>query len=149
MFDIIQIQEILPHRYPLLLVDRITDMFIYNQTNNTGYLVLHPQKTLKDAKNYPILDGQKQHILSTSEDGKQTTNYFFNRMINQDNNVPMFKRDENNIFKYIDPRSVKFGNKKILERMRGEVFIVNLSNTKDSQFNIMIKNLVSNEIAYE
>lgn len=26
MFDIIQIQEILPHRYPLLLVDRITDM---------------------------------------------------------------------------------------------------------------------------
>lgn len=26
MFDIMQIQEILPHRYPLLLVDRITDM---------------------------------------------------------------------------------------------------------------------------
>lgn len=26
MFDIIQIQEILPHRYPLLLVDRITEM---------------------------------------------------------------------------------------------------------------------------
>jgi 3-hydroxyacyl-[acyl-carrier-protein] dehydratase len=26
MLDIIQIQEILPHRYPLLLVDRITDM---------------------------------------------------------------------------------------------------------------------------
>ena len=26
MLDIMQIQEILPHRYPLLLVDRITDM---------------------------------------------------------------------------------------------------------------------------
>jgi len=26
MFDITQIQEILPHRYPLLLVDRVTDM---------------------------------------------------------------------------------------------------------------------------
>lgn len=26
MLDIIQIQEILPHRYPLLLVDRITEM---------------------------------------------------------------------------------------------------------------------------
>lgn len=26
MFDIMQIQEILPHRYPLLLVDRITEM---------------------------------------------------------------------------------------------------------------------------
>ena len=26
MLDIIQIQEIIPHRYPMLLVDRITDM---------------------------------------------------------------------------------------------------------------------------
>ena len=26
MLDIMQIQEILPHRYPLLLVDRITEM---------------------------------------------------------------------------------------------------------------------------
>ena len=26
MLDIMQIQEILPHRYPMLLVDRITDM---------------------------------------------------------------------------------------------------------------------------
>ncbi len=26
MFDVTQIQEILPHRYPLLLVDRVTDM---------------------------------------------------------------------------------------------------------------------------
>jgi len=26
MLDIMEIQEILPHRYPLLLVDRITEM---------------------------------------------------------------------------------------------------------------------------
>ena len=26
MLDITQIQEIIPHRYPMLLVDRITDM---------------------------------------------------------------------------------------------------------------------------
>ena len=127
----------------------ITDMFIYNQTNNTGYLVIHPQETLKDIKNYPNTIGDKQHILSTSEDGKQNINYFFNRMINQNSNIPMFKRDENNIFKNIDPRAVKFGGKKILERLRGEVFIVNLSNTKDSQFNILIKNTINNEIAYE
>jgi len=35
MLDIIEIQEILPHRYPLLLVDRITDMEIGK--NITGY----------------------------------------------------------------------------------------------------------------
>jgi hypothetical protein len=61
----------------------------------------------------------------------------------------MFKKDENNIFKTIDPRAVKFGGKKILERLRGEVFIVNLSNTKDSRFGIEIKSAINNEIAYE
>lgn len=127
----------------------ITDMFIYNKDNNTGYLVLHPQKTLTDQRNYPKTIGDKQHVLSTFEDGKQITNYFFNRMINQDNNIPMFKKDENSIFKFIDPRAVKFGGKKTLERIRGEVFIVNLSNTKDSRFNILIKNIIDNEIAYE
>jgi 3-hydroxyacyl-[acyl-carrier-protein] dehydratase len=50
MFDIIQIQEILPHRYPLLLVDRITEMEL--------------SKSIKGFKNiYPgvlILEGMAQ-----------------------------------------------------------------------------------------
>lgn len=123
----------------------ISDLFIYNQTNNTGYLVLHNQKSLADERKYPyVLDG-KQHILSTSDEGKQSFNYFFNRTVNQDNNIPMFQRDENNIFKTIDQRAVKFGNKKVLERIKGETMIVNLSNTKDSNYNILIKNLINNE----
>ena len=124
-------------------------MFIWNATKNTGYLVLHPQKTLTDERNYPRTEGNKQHILTTFEDGKQHINYFFNRMINQDNNVPMFKRDENNIFKEIDSRAVKFGGKKILERLTGEVMLVNLSNTQDSRFNILIKSIINNETVYE
>ena len=87
--------------------------------------------------------------MTTFEDGKQHVNYFFNRMINQDNNVPMFKRDENNIFKEIDSRAVKFGGKKVLERLTGEVMLVNLSNTQDSRFNILIKNIINNETVYE
>ena len=123
----------------------ISDLFIYNQTNNTGYLVLHNQKSLADERKYPyVLDG-KQHILSTSDEGKQSFNYFFNRTVNQDNNIPMFQRDENNIFKTIDPRAVKFSGKKTLERIKGETMIVNLSNTKDSNYNILIKNLINNE----
>lgn len=36
MFDVIQIQKMLPHRYPFLLIDRVTD-FEENK-NLTGYL---------------------------------------------------------------------------------------------------------------
>lgn len=123
----------------------ITDMFIYNQTKNSGYLVLHPQKTLAENKKYPYTENNKQHIITSFTEGKQLTNYFFNRVVNQDSNVPMFKKDINNIFKVIDPRAVKFGTKKILERMAGEVFLVNISNVKDSSFNILIKNSINNE----
>ena len=127
----------------------ITDMFIYNATNNTGYLVLHPQQSLTDARKYPYEEIGKQHIMTTFEDGKQNVNYFFNRVVNQDNNIPIFKKDENNIFKEIDNRAVSFKNKKVLERMKGEVFIVNISNTQDSRFNILIKNIINDATLYE
>jgi hypothetical protein len=123
----------------------ITDMFIYNPTNNSGNLKLHPQKGIADERKYPITEGNNQHILTTFTEGKQITNYFFNRVINQDNNVPMFKKDANNIFKTIDPRAVKFGGKRTTERMKGDNFIVNLSNTKNSQYQILIKSTISNE----
>jgi hypothetical protein len=123
----------------------VTNMYIYNNTNNTGNLVIHPQKTLTEASKYPKTEGDKQHILSANIDGKQNINYFYNRVINQDNNIPMFLRDENNIFKTINSRAVKFTGKKVLERMRGEFFILHLSNAKDSSFNISIKNTINNE----
>lgn len=122
-----------------------TELFIYNSTNNTGYLILHPQESLVKDRKYPYLEDGKQHISTTFVDGKQTTNYLYNRVIDQKNNIPAFKRDENNIFKDIDPRAVKFGGKKVLEKLRGDVFMVNLSNTKDSLYQILIKNLISNE----
>ncbi len=123
----------------------VTDMFIYNATNNTGYLVLHPQKTLADSKNYPYVEDGKQHILTTFTEGKQNVNYLLNRVVDQNNNIPMFQKDENNIFKTIDSRAVKFGGKRVTEKMKGESFIVHLSNTQDSRFNILIKNIINNE----
>lgn len=127
----------------------MTDLFIYNQTNNSGYLVLNPQKTITDERKYPKTVGDKQHILTTFTEGKQGVNYFFNRLLNQDNNIPMFLKDSNNIFKDINPRAVKFGGKKSLGRLKGEVFLVNLSNTQDSRFNIIVKNVIDKETIYE
>lgn len=121
-----------------------TELFVYNQTNNTGYLILHPQESLVKDRKYPYVEDGKQHISTTFVEGKQNVNYLFNRTLNQNNNIPPFKRDSNNIFKDIDPRAVKFGGKKMIERLKGDIFIVNLSNTQDSMYQILIKNLVSN-----
>ena len=121
------------------------NMFIYNSTNNSGTLELIPQKGLKDLKNYPITNGNIQKILFTSENGKQNTNYFFNRVVNQANNIPMFITDKNNIFKQVNNSSVNFKGKKVLERLKGDYFIVHLEDIVDTRYNIILKNVISDE----
>lgn len=121
------------------------NMFIYNSTNNSGTLELIPQKGLKDLKNYPITNGNIQKILFTSENGKQNANYFFNRVVNQANNIPMFITDKNNIFKQVNNSSVNFKGKKVLERLKGDYFIVHLEDIVDTRYNIILKNVISDE----
>lgn len=119
--------------------------YIHNNTNNSGWFGLNPQKTLADNRKYPQLNGNKQEILFTADQGKQTFDYFFNRVANQDNNIPMFNRDKNNIFKTINVDSVKFTGKRMLERLRGEEFLVYLQDSKESRFNLILKNSISDE----
>lgn len=121
------------------------NLFIFNQTNCSGLLSLNPQKTLSDNRKYPITNGNIQEILFTPDQGKHNINYFYNRNINDRNNIPMFLTDENNIFKTINTNAVKFGGKKVMERMKGEWFLINLSGCDDSRYNLILKNIINNE----
>lgn len=121
------------------------NLFIFNQTNCSGLLSLNPQKTLSDNRKYPITNGNIQEILFTPDQGKHNINYFYNRTINDRNNIPMFLTDENNIFKTINTNAVKFGGKKVMERMKGEWFLINLSGCDDSRYNLILKNIINNE----
>lgn len=121
------------------------NMFIYNSTNNTGMLELIPQKKLSDTKKYPITEGNIQKILYTSENGKKNINYFFNRMVDEQNNIAMFKTDSNNIFKTINNASVNFKGKRVLERLKGQYFLVHLEGMQDSRFNLIFNSAVNDE----
>ena len=121
------------------------NMFIYNQTNNSGMLELVPQKSLTDNRKYPITEGNIQKILFSSDGGSQNINYFFNRNIKDTNNLPMFKTDRNNIFKTINNSAVSFSGKRLLERLKGDYFSVHLEGIDDSRFNLILKNSISDE----
>lgn len=116
-------------------------------TKHTGKLNLFPQKSLTDNRKYPKTNpDNSQDILFTAENGKHNVNYFFNRVIDQQRNVPMYLKDENNIFKDINPRAISFKGKSTLERMTGENIIVRLENNKESRFNVVLKYSLNNEI---
>lgn len=121
--------------------------YIYNNTKHSGMLNLFPQKTLADNRKYPRLnpDGT-QDILYTAINGYHNVNYFFNRVSNQNNNVPLWLRDDNNILKVVNPRAVSFKGKRTLERMQGdEEYIVGLVNDTESRFSIAIKKVINKE----
>lgn len=123
------------------------NMFIFNSTNNTGMLELVAQKSLNDIKKYPITENNIQKILYTSVEDKQQVNYFFNRF-NQNNNLPMFTTDKNNIFKTLNSSAVNFSPKRVLERLKGDFFMVHLEAIQDSRFNLILKNSINNENTY-
>jgi hypothetical protein len=123
---------------------------VYNNTNNSGVLNLFEQKSLADIKNYPKTNlNNTQDILYSSTEGKHNLNYFFNRVVNQDNNIPIWLWDKNMINKTINSKAVNFNQKRLLERLKGETFTVSLTNDKESRFNILLKNSIQTEIAYE
>lgn len=123
---------------------------IFNNTKHTGLLNLYAQKMLTDSRKYPITNSDSsQDILFTANEGKHNINYFFNRVINQDRNIPIFNKDRNSIFKDINPKAVSFKGKRTLERMTGESFIVSLTNDNESRFNIILKNSINDETVYE
>lgn len=127
--------------------DKGFDTFsMFTETKHTGALKLFPQKSLADNRKYPKTNSNNtQDILFTSVDGHHNINYFFNRVIQQQRNVPMYLRDDNNIFKTINPRAISFTGKRTLERMISETAIVRLENNTESRFNLVLKNSINNE----
>ena len=124
---------------------------IYNNTNNSGLLNLVPQKNnLTTNSKYPITNNDNtQDILITSQDEEWNINYFYNRMKDDGNNIPMWIKDANDIDKTINPKAVSFYGKKVLERFRGDWSILRLEYDKDSRYNLMYKMSITDEQAYD
>lgn len=120
---------------------------IYNSTNNSGILNLFEQKSLRDTKDYPKTNiDNTQDILYTSLNRTHTFNYFYNRVSNQDSNIPIWLWDESMINKSINNKAVSFKGKRVLERLRGDYFYVRLINDRSSQYQISLNKAANIEI---
>jgi hypothetical protein len=120
---------------------------IYNSTNNSGILNLVEQKSLRDVRDYPKTNSDNtQDILYSSSDRKHYFNYFYNRVINQENNIPTWIWDTSMVDKSINSKAVSFKGKRLLERLRGDYFYTRLINDKESRFQIILNKAENTEI---
>ena len=63
-------------------------------------------------------------------------NYFYNRVNSNRNNQPIWLADENQIDKTINSKAVSFYNKKTLERLKGNFFMVRLERNGSTNHNL-------------
>lgn len=125
-------------------------LVVYNNTNNSGNLNLVQQKSYKDTNKYPITNNDgTQDVLYTAENGKHYINYFYNRVKNQDNNVPIWLWEKNMINKTVNQQAVSFRGKSLLERIKGHQFLLRLTQDKESRYSIILKDVQTKEIIHE
>ena len=81
-------------------------------------------------------------------DDKHIFNYFYNRVVNQSNQIPIWNWDGNMIGKTLNPKAVNFKGSKILDRLRGDNFSVRLIQDFSSQFQIILKEMTTTTELY-
>lgn len=121
---------------------------IYNDTDNSGLLSLYYDTSYRKSK-YPIaISPTRQGIQATHFENKLQVNYIYNRVKNQENHMPIWNWDENEINKELNSNAVSFNSKKILERLRGSYFIVRLIQDEETRFKQIFKWMTSEEKSY-
>lgn len=122
---------------------------IYNNVSNSGKLNLFPQKnSLVFNKNFPKTNNNNtQDILVSNKDNFEWSyDYIFNRVKDNVSNEPNFMWDDNQINKTINSKAVSFSGKRVLDTMKGDYFLINLTYNKDSRFKLIHKFSTQNYI---
>lgn len=123
---------------------------IYNNTNNSGELILNYSDSLNKGGFPKKVDGNptSQEIVVTHTDGSIKMNYFYNRVKDNSNNINIWEWDDNEIYKSLNKNAISFTSKRVLERLRGDWFTVRLIQDKSSQYKQMFKWMLYTEKSY-
>ena len=123
-------------------------LVVYNQTNNSGLLHLNYDDSMNKSKYPKQISSTEQGIQASHVDESLNINYFYNRVRKEENHVPIWNSDENEINKTLDSRVISFNSKRVLERLRGDWFIVRMIQDSESRFKQYFKFMVSKEQGY-
>lgn len=137
--------------YSVIEANPFTKINIYNNYECSGDLVpVNNNGTLSQLSKYPITNSNNtQDILISYDNYRYSANYFYNRVLSNRNNQPIWFWDENQINKEVNRKAVSFYGKKTLERLKGNFFTVRLERDSNTNYDLDFRwseHLVSKEI---
>lgn len=122
---------------------------IFNQTNNSGLLHLEYVDNYRKSDYPKFISNTEQKIAATHFEEQIHFNYFYNRVRNEEAHLPIWNWDDNEINKTLNDKMISFTSKKVLERIRGDWFIVKLIQDHSSQFKHYFKWMFASEQPYK
>lgn len=114
--------------------------WVYNHRDNSGLLNLVPEEKNNWAQKlrYPKVERGGTSIIATEESEGWSFNDYFNRIKNNENNVPQWIKDVNDIEKEINGDAVYY-NSIWKDRLRGDWFLVRYCNDDETRFKMIFR----------
>lgn len=124
--------------------------FIYNSQQNSGQMNLVHQKNndLSQSINYPKHNADSVDILQSEINGRWSFNYFHNLIRNENNGLPIWRYDCNQIEKDLNSNLLDYQNA-YRDRLRGDYFVVRLQQDIESRFKMIFRFSVDKRDYYE
>lgn len=126
--------------------------WVYSDRNHSGLLHLVPEEknNMYQKLNYPriALDGSASYIIQTEDQDEHRFNDFFNRVRDDENGIPLWVKDKNDINKEVNIEAIYY-NSVWKDRIRGDWFLVRYSNDKESQFKLIFRWMSNEEKVYK
>lgn len=114
--------------------------WVYNHRDNSGLLNLIPEEKNNWAQKlrYPRAENGGMSIIATEESEGWAFNDFFNVIKNNENNVPQWIKDINDIEKEINADAIYY-NSIWKDRLRGDWFLVRYCNDDETRFKMIFR----------
>jgi hypothetical protein len=113
---------------------------VYNTYQNTGLLELVYQNYNNPFQlvQYPTYLANSVQVLQTEIAGKWSINHMYNAIRRENQGLPIFLNDVNNIEKTLDNRLIE-QNTTVKDYLRGDYFLVRLINDKESRYKYLLR----------
>jgi hypothetical protein len=123
---------------------------VYNTQNNTGKLKLIPQakNNLQQRLNYPKHNSNNIEVLQTELQGKWSFNYLYNSVKNEKSGLPIWLNDCAQVEKTLNDVVLDYRSN-YRDRLRGDYYLVRLSNTLESRYKMIFRFAADSRDYYE
>lgn len=137
------------HDFSDIVENGFNKAVVYKNDQNTGQLemVRQTNNDLSQSLRYPKYNANSTEVLQTEIGGKWSFNFLYNRIKNEKSGLPLWLYDCSNVEKLLNNKLIDYRST-YQDRLRGDYFLVRLTQDVNSRFKYMFRYAVDERNYY-